>query len=820
MSDSQPEATPVIGRTVSHYRILEKLGVGGMGVVYKAEDIRLGRLVAIKFLPENLTGDRIAVERFRREAQAASQLNHPNICTIYSIEDQDHQPFIVMELMEGANLKERLQGQALDCELVLDLGVQVADALDAAHGKGIIHRDIKPANLFITQRGHAKILDFGLAKLMERPRVLAAGESKAGAQIEESLTTAGIIPGTAVYMSPEQAMGEELDGRTDIFSLGVVLYEMGTGRKPFVGKNLVATQYATVYDKPVSPLTWNPALPEGFEAVVGKALEKNRDHRYPNAASMRSDLLQLKRESDSALQGQKIGSSTFMRPSKTFRKSPRQKYMTYLTIGGLLVAFLAVISGMAWMLKRPAGGAGGGNTTIAVMPLQNLGGDSSSEFLRFALADEISNALSYARSLTIRPSAMTRQYAGGTTDLQQAASDLGVAHLVTGHYMKQGDQLMVTVEAIEVKSSRLLWQTNVVGSAQNLISLQDQIASRVRQGLLPRLGAATGTTETGSRPKNAEAYDLYLRSISLPHDSAPNKEAIAMLERAVGLDANFAPAFSALGRRYSEDASYSGGGRSTMERSNSALERALAIDPNFTTAAAYLTQNRVEDGELNKAYAEAQALVKRRPDSADAHFTLAYVLRYAGMLPEAQRECDAALALDPTNYTFRSCAFAFFLSGSVERAMEYLRLDAGSDWSNNVLPAVLLRGRRIKEAREAAQKMPASAVWYPAILQTCLEPDYNPQLVKVVQQSQPSLLAERDPEIRYYQAAILAHCGENQLAATLIRSAIDQNYCATSALVSDPLLGKLRQRPEFSALRQASRGCQQRFAEKQSAAGN
>ncbi len=379
----------------------------------------------------------------------------------------------------------------------------------------------------------------------------------------------------------------------------------------------------------------------------------------------------------------------------------------------------------AWWFKHRPGAGGAAKNTIAVLPLQNMNGDISVDFLRFALADEIANVLTYTRTLDVRPSSSTQKYAANNVDPQQAGRQLHVATLLTGHFLKQGDNLLVTLEAIDVNHDRLLWQTSFTAPTQDLIALQGAMATQVRQGLLPTLGVAAGTAEAGTRPKNPEAYDLYLHSVALPHDPAANKDAIAVLEHVVQMDPNYAPAWEQLGLRCYFDATYSDGGEAMFQRSNQAYERALALDPDLSVAAGQLIANRVERGELGKAYEAAQALVKRRPESAQAHFALSYVYRYAGMLEQSTKECDVALALDPGNYTFRSCAWAFMELGNTTRARDFVRLDVGSEWAAYVLPSILLREGKIAEARGSRQAhalraslSPRSAGSLPAIAAT------------------------------------------------------------------------------------------------------
>ncbi|MGA6986152.1 MAG: protein kinase [Terriglobales bacterium] len=793
----------MIGQTVSHYRILGKLGVGGMGVVYEAEDTRLSRRVALKFIPVEMVHDRKSLDRFVREARAASQLNHPGICTIHDIDDNEGHPFIVMEKLQGVSLKERLRGATMEVDEVLDIGIQVADALAASHAKGIIHRDIKPANIFVAENGQTKILDFGLAKSLPE-----AGSSEAA--LEDSLTAVGVIPGTAVYMSPEQARCEPLDARSDLFSLGVVLYEMATGKKPFATGNVITTLDAVLNQKPASPLSLKPSLPPDLEGILGRAMEKDRGHRYPNALAMKGDLQSLRKETESGLT--KTGARRPILPyriaTNTFQAT--SKLSTYLLVGVsalLLTVLLAV--GAVWFKQHQIVSSGAPKNTIAVLPLQNMNGDISVEFLRFALADEIANTLTYTRTLDVRPSAITRKFVGNDVDPQAAGREVHVANILTGHFLKQGDRLMITLEAIQVEGNRLLWQTNVTAPADDLIALQSQMAAQIRQGLLPAMGAGGGFLDTSTRPKNAEAYDLYLHSLALPHDAGPNKDAIAVLEHVVEVDPTYAPAWEQLGLRCYYDADYSDGGEPMFQRSNKAYERAIELDPNRVVAATQLITNRVERGELGKAFEAAGAMVKRRPDSAEAHFAMSYVYRYAGMLDQATNECNTALALDPVNYTFRSCAWAFMELGKPERAADFVRLDAGSEWAAYVTPSILLRQGKVAEAREAVKRMPSTPRYHRDLLEACLQLRPAGELDRMAEEAESSLPSDPDPETWYIQGAIFAYCGKKQAALHLLQSAVGQNYCAHQNLLTDPLLVKLREDPAFDKVLTAAGVCQE-----------
>jgi serine/threonine protein kinase/tetratricopeptide (TPR) repeat protein len=785
----------LLGTTVSHYKILHKLGGGGMGVVYEAEDLRLGRHVALKFLPPELVRDAQSLERFQREARSASALNHPNICTIHDIGEHEGDPYIVMELLEGETLKHRLGRGPLAVDALIDFGIQVADALDAAHGKGIIHRDIKPANIFITSRGQAKVLDFGLAKVdLAKSSTRGAGDDlELTADRVEHLTDAGSAVGTVAYMSPEQARGEIIDARTDLFSLGTVLYEAASGRQAFDGNTSAVIFDALLNRVPAPPSRTNPNIPSELERVVGKALEKDRELRYQTAAEMRGDLKRLKRDTDSGSR-----SATAVAPAASAQRFKPKRWWAPVAA---TVAILLIVAGL-WMSSRksPSTTVHAGQISVAVLPFQNFGSDTTMEFLRLALPDQVLTTMSYSPGLSVRPFSPN-----ANADPLAAGKELHADNVVRGHFLHSGSQLQVTLEAVNVENNRVVWRDTVSGNAQDMIQLEKELAEHVRQGLLPALGADRAMA-SGGAPTNAEANDLVLRAAALSDDPGPNREAYSLLKKAVALDPNYAAAWYALGDRAYSKAQYDNGGESSFVEAEQANRKALELDPNNLKAMRAQVVGRTEKGDLEGAYSAAKLLLEKRPEDGEAHFAMSYVLRYGGMLDEAAKECETAIERDPRNPQFRSCALVYESMKQYKRAIEVVQtLDPGSNFTAGMVTGIAIRQGDLEQARAVIQ----TAVGERAIFtRSCLD---HTLTQKETDNFVSIMMANRDPEPRLGYAGIAIYCGQVEAGIKLMATASDLNFCGPDMMEKDPLLDPVRSRPEYVKSLEKARACKSKF---------
>jgi len=806
------------GTLFARYEILAVAGAGGMGKVYLARDSQLRRNVALKLLAPELTRDERGLRRFEQEAQAASALNHPNILTVYEFGEVNGIHYIATEFIEGQTLREVIKTGRVETLRALDISIQITSALAAAHAQGIVHRDIKPDNVIVRKDGIVKILDFGIAKLSED---FDHGRGFLSATL--STSHPGAVLGTVRYMSPEQARGQAIDGRSDLFSFGVVMYEMVTGHAAFPGETASDVIAEILKGEPEPLCTASPELPAEFCAIIERAMRKNRDQRYASAQDLLADLQALKKElefreklqeSDSdplgtlkrrsasgsaaAAISDRAVSGPAISPAKTdrFRTTRRAKIV--------VVALLAAAALSAPYLKKKFVGTPPTMHTLAVLPFRNLRPDPQSDFLGYSLADAIITRLGYVNSLTVRPSSSIDKYRNQAVDPQRVAAELHVDTLLTGSFLRDGDDLRITTQLIDVKPNKILWQDTIDVKFDHLLTVQDTVSQQILKGLEVELSPAEQAHLKPQRGVNGSAYEYYLRGVDL-YALNDFHAAISMLEKSAAIDPNYAPTWAHLGRAYTTNASLQFGGREQYAKAQAAYEKAIALDPGLIDVRIYMANLLTDTGRVEQAVPLLRDVIKANPGYAEAHWELGYAYRFGGALQESVQECELARQNNPSVKINSSAMNAYLYLGQYDKFHDSLPLNDSVYILFYHGFVEFHTGNRDRAMRDFDRVYDLDPTLLPANVGKALSDE-----IKGNRQEGLALLRETerrivekgvsDSESLYKVAQAYAVLGDKESALRMFRRVIEGGFFPYPYFERDPLLENIRHEPEFAQL--------------------